>query len=97
MQEYRQRLKNLKLETIPKTEAYFEFDDVVYYNNMTFDKLSDGELQLLHTILHQKYSTKSMDLDKIIPFHTSVKMEMEKRNLSHKRVDKLDDYDGNTR
>ncbi len=82
------------METLPEKKTKFAFGDVVYYDDMTFESLSNDELMMLHTVLHMKYSTKEIDIDKLVGFHTSVVMEMEERGIDHKYVDKLDDsYD----
>ena len=58
---------------------------------MTFEKLNNNILTLLHTVLHQKYATKEIETIKLFGFHKSVVMEMVKRGMTHSRVDKLDD------
>jgi len=58
---------------------------------MTFEALDNGTLMLLHTILHQEYSVKGMELGKLYGFHKSVVMEMNQRGMVHSYVDKMDD------
>lgn len=68
----------------------FRFADIDFYEGMNVDLLDKNKIILGHVYLHQKYSNKTEDKNKLSNLHIKFKKAMEKEGLTHFYVDKLD-------
>ncbi len=87
--------KNLELKKqfqkvgVPKTEI-LTLNDISLHPLFDYAQYTDSELLLAHTVAHNLFAIRKPQKELINISHQKIVIEMEKRHISHKKFDKLD-------
>jgi len=79
------------LDSLPKNEVV-SFGGINLHENLDLSLFSNEKILLAHSCIHTLFSKKNRFTDekRVSEIHNKVVKEMNKRNLSHEKFDKLD-------